>query len=80
VADTTLHGEPLKLLRSRCDAGAAATATPGTVTGLEGDALAVSCGRGVVQVLELQRAGRKAVSAREFLNAARGDGAPLVLQ
>jgi methionyl-tRNA formyltransferase len=80
VAETTLHGEPVKLLRSRCPADVAATAPPGTVAGLQGDALAVSCGRGVVQVLELQRAGRKAVSAREFLNAARGDGAPLVLQ
>jgi methionyl-tRNA formyltransferase len=29
----------------------------------------VCCGSGVVQVLELQRAGRKVVSAREFLNA-----------
>jgi methionyl-tRNA formyltransferase len=34
-----------------------------------------------VQVLELQRAGRKAVSAREFLNAARATvAAPLVFQ
>jgi methionyl-tRNA formyltransferase len=79
VAETTLHGEPVKLLRSRCSADAA-TAPPGTVLGLAGDALAVCCGSGVVQVLELQRAGRKAVSAREFLNAARSDGTPLVLQ
>jgi methionyl-tRNA formyltransferase len=80
VAQTTLHGEPIRLLRSRCSAEAVATASPGTVLGFAGDALAVCCGSGVVQVLELQRAGRKAVSAREFLNAARNDGAPLVLQ
>jgi methionyl-tRNA formyltransferase len=49
--------------------------------GLQGEALAVACGSGVVQVLELQRAGRKAVSAREFTNAVRAaDGAPLVFQ
>jgi methionyl-tRNA formyltransferase len=79
VAETTLHGEPVKLLRSRCNAEAAATAPPGTVLGLAGDALAVCCGRGVVQLLQLQRVGRRPVSAREFLNAARAD-APLVLQ
>jgi methionyl-tRNA formyltransferase len=87
VAETTLQGEPVKLWRSRLSgggpAGAAvnAAAPPGTVVGLQGDALAVHCGDGVVQVLELQRAGRKAVSAREFLNAVRpADGAKLVFQ
>jgi methionyl-tRNA formyltransferase len=79
VAESTLHGEPVKLLRSRCAAHAAATSSPGTVLGLEGDALAVCCGSGVVQVLELQRAGRRAVSAREFLNAAQSQS-PLVFQ
>jgi methionyl-tRNA formyltransferase len=79
VAETTLHGEPVRLLRSRCDVGEAANAPPGTVLDVAGDALAVCCGSGVVQVLELQRAGRKAVSAREFMNAARPD-ATLVFQ
>jgi methionyl-tRNA formyltransferase len=82
VAETTLHGEPVKLLRSRRGAQAATAATaaaPGSILGLAEDALAVSCGSGVVQVLELQRAGRKAVSAREFMNAARAD-APLVFE
>ena len=91
VAETTLNGEQVKLWRSRCDdasvgsearaASGAAAAKPGTVLGLADNALAVSCGSGVLQVLELQRAGRKAVSAREFLNSARSsDGAPLVFQ
>jgi methionyl-tRNA formyltransferase len=86
VAETTLQGEPVKLWRSRLPAhvgGASAIveASPGTVLGLQDDALAVCCGNGVVQVLELQRAGRKAVAAREFLNAMRPvDGAPLVFQ
>jgi methionyl-tRNA formyltransferase len=79
VAETTLHGEPVKLLRSRCNRDESATAPPGAVRGLAGDALEVCCGSGVVQVLELQRAGRKPVTAREFLNAARAD-APLVFQ
>jgi methionyl-tRNA formyltransferase len=79
-AETTLQGEPVKLWRSRL-APDMATAPPGTMLGLQGDALAVACGSGVVQVLELQRAGRKSVSAREFSNAVRAaDGAPLVFQ
>ncbi|MEO8316157.1 MAG: methionyl-tRNA formyltransferase [Pseudomonadota bacterium] len=79
TAETTLHGEPVKLWRSR-GTDQTGAALPGSVLGLAGDALAVCCGSGVVHVLELQRAGRKAVSAREFLNAARNDGAPLVFQ
>ncbi len=79
VAETTLQGEPVKLWRSRLATDAGAPSAPGTVLGLQADALGISCGSGVVQVLELQRAGRKAVSAREFLNAARAsDAAPLV--
>ncbi len=83
VAETTLGGEAVKLLRSRVpvQASARSVATPGTVAGLHDDALQVACGRGVLQVLELQRAGRKPVTAREFMNAARrADGAALVFQ
>src|SRR5690606_37775869 len=85
VAETTLGGEVVKLLRSRTPAGAGggthdasppagapatrASAMPGTVLGLAGDALQVQCGEGVLEVLELQRAGRKAVAARDFMNA-----------
>src|SRR5690606_30705837 len=83
VAEATLGGEVVKLLRSRTAAGPdgtphdappsagtpAARAMPGTVLGLAGDALQVQCGEGVLEVLELQRAGRKAVAARDFMNA-----------
>ncbi len=80
VAETTLNGEQVKLWRSRLAPDSAA-ASPGTLLGMQGDALAVACGSGTVQVMELQRPGRKAVSAREFLNAVRAtDGAPLVFQ
>jgi methionyl-tRNA formyltransferase len=80
VAETTLNGEQVKLWRSRMAADAS-PAAPGTLLGMQGDALSVACGTGVVQVMELQRAGRKAVSAREFLNAVRAsEGAPLVFQ
>jgi len=73
TAQTRLHGEPVKLLRSRGTAqiAAPAGAEPGTMLGLDGDALLVACGQGVLQVLELQRAGRKPVAARDFHNALR---------
>ena len=75
-AETLEQGEVLKLLRSRLPAQVdvpvgAAAAPPGTVLGLQGDALAVSCGAGILHVLELQRAGRRAVSARDYFNAQR---------
>jgi methionyl-tRNA formyltransferase len=47
-----------------------------TLLGLRGDALEIACGTGVLQVLELQRAGRRAVAARDFMNALQsGDAA-----
>jgi methionyl-tRNA formyltransferase len=70
VAETQLTGETVKLLMSRVGEGAA-TAPPGTVLGLNGDALQVACGQGVLELLQLQRAGRKAVGAREFMNGLR---------
>jgi hypothetical protein len=82
VAETRLHGEPVKLLRSRVAPmgqsaqRAAPHAAPGTVLGLSGAALEVACGEGVLQVLELQRAGRRPVVARDFLNAESQSGGP----
>jgi methionyl-tRNA formyltransferase len=71
AAETTLEGEAVKLWRSRLAGARAASvaAVPGTLLGLAGDALQVQCGSGVLEVLELQRAGRKAVPARDFFNA-----------
>jgi len=41
----------------------------------------VCCGQGVLQVLQLQRAGRRPVSARDFLNAeAHADPVPLAFE
>jgi methionyl-tRNA formyltransferase len=73
TAQTRLDGEPVKLLRSRVMPGGSQTgvAAPGTLLGLRDDALEVACAQGVLQVLELQRAGRKPVAARDFYNALR---------
>jgi len=83
VATTSLHGKPVQLLRSRVapTRPSAPPARPGLVLGLSGDSIEVACGQGILQVLQLQRAGRSAVTAHEFLNAERGAGsAPLVFQ
>ncbi len=73
TAETKLNGDSVKLLRSRIAVGDSApgAAAPGTLLGLNGDALEVACGQDVLQVLELQRAGRKPVAARDFYNALR---------
>jgi methionyl-tRNA formyltransferase len=55
------RGERIKVLRTRLAAGSGA---PGTA--LDG-ALTVACGEGAVQLLELQRAGKKPMAATELL-------------
>ncbi len=72
--EATLHGENVKLLLSRVAQGPPAVlqaGPPGTVLGLREDAMQVSCGQGVLELLQLQRPGRRPVTAREFLNAER---------
>lgn len=71
VAETRLAGEGLRLLRSRVVDAVAREAVPGTVLGLADDGLRIACGAGVVAVSELQRAGKRPVSARDFANAVR---------
>jgi methionyl-tRNA formyltransferase len=61
--ETQLNGrlERIKVLRAIAVAG---QGSPGMVLGHE---LTVACGTGAVRLLELQRAGKKAVTAAEFL-------------
>jgi methionyl-tRNA formyltransferase len=74
VAETRLAGESLRLLRSSLADDRAPDVPPGTVLGLADDGLRVACGEGVLAVAELQRAGKRPVSARDFANAVRLDG------
>ena len=78
VAETALDGEQLRLHEARpiadADAARAAGVAPGTVLGLREGALQVACGEGCLAVTRLQRAGRRAVSAREFANGLVLDG------
>jgi methionyl-tRNA formyltransferase len=58
--------ERVKILRARPAEGGG---TPGAVLNL--DPLTVACGDGALEVLELQRAGRRPVAAEEFMRGAR---------
>ncbi|MEL7301429.1 MAG: methionyl-tRNA formyltransferase [Pseudomonadota bacterium] len=58
-----LDGARVKLLRSRLAAGQGA---PGQLL----DGLTVACGDGAIQILELQKAGKRATSAEDFLRGA----------
>jgi methionyl-tRNA formyltransferase len=66
-AATTLDGEPVKVWKA---ALGAMNGSPGEVIEASGDVLTVACGTGSLQLLELQKAGGKRVSARQFMQAA----------
>jgi methionyl-tRNA formyltransferase len=79
VAETRFAGEQLRIHDAHAPPGcAAAAAAPGTWLGLasgpDGEVLRVACGTGELHVTQLQRAGRRVVAAREFVNSA-GPGA-----
>ena len=75
VAETQFAGEQLRIHGAYTqEEGGTASSAPGVWLGLDGDALRVACGRGELRVTQLQRAGRKVVAAREFMNSV-GDAA-----
>ncbi|HEX6636128.1 MAG TPA: methionyl-tRNA formyltransferase [Steroidobacteraceae bacterium] len=74
IAETRFAGEALRILRARVARTLGTDAAPGTLLGLAEDGLHVACGEGVLAVRELQRAGKRPVSARDFANAVRLDG------
>jgi methionyl-tRNA formyltransferase len=74
MAETSFAGEQLRVLRARIADQPAVDAAPGTLLGIADDGLRVACGEGVLAVRELQRAGKRPVSARDFANAVRLDG------
>lgn len=67
----TLRGEPVKLVRARA-LDDTADRDPGTLLGLRDGTLAVACGNGtVLGVEELQRPGKRALRAADFMNGER---------
>ena len=74
VAETVFAGESLRLWRARVADPLVRAGEPGTLLGIAEDGLRVACGEGVLAVSELQRAGKRPVSARDFTNAVRVTG------
>jgi methionyl-tRNA formyltransferase len=70
VAETQLEGDTLRIFAAHAleDSGGARE-SPGTIFEVQPEALLVRCGRGVLALTELQRAGRKRLAAREFARA-----------
>jgi len=73
LAYTEFGGSKLQILRSHPAPDQEAVEQPaGTLVGLSGEALRVSCGKGTaLDLLQVQLAGRGPVSGREFVSGAR---------
>ena len=63
-----LQGETVKCWRGRVVAGAGA---PGQIVSVGNDAIGVACGVDVLELTQLQRAGGRRLSVREFLQRSR---------
>jgi len=66
-AIAVLEGETIKCWRGRAVAGAG---LPGEVVSVGSDAIGVACGADVLELTQMQRAGGRRLSAREFLQRA----------
>jgi methionyl-tRNA formyltransferase len=74
IAETRFAHETLRVLGAVVTDARAREGAPGTVLGLTDDGLRVACGEGVLALREVQRAGKRPVSARDFVNAVRLQG------
>jgi len=66
-AFTTWHGEHVKILRTKVVEGEGKNAPPGAVLSRR-DKLVVATGAGFLEILELQPAGCRVISGRDFIN------------
>ena len=71
LAAVSLHGRRLLLLRSVVEHALPVDAVPGTIIAVSGDALIVAARPGALRVVEIQPEGRRAMSARDFLNGTK---------
>jgi methionyl-tRNA formyltransferase len=67
-ARTTVHGDTVKVLRA---APAGGSGAPGTVMALTEQGIVVATGDGAVVLTQVQPAGRRPMSARDFVNGSR---------
>jgi methionyl-tRNA formyltransferase len=80
VAQTQWNGQQLRIwvaVPTDTHANGAAASRPGAVLATSAEGIDVGTGRGALRLTRVQVAGRKAMSAAEFLNAHRLDGAVL---
>ena len=68
IASTSFRGRRLRLLMAWEEPGNGAGETPGEVLAAGAEGIVIACGRGAVRVARLQRAGARAMEARDFLN------------
>ncbi len=71
IAETRLDGAQLRIWEAEPAAprAPASVAAPGTVLRADPSGIVVACGRGEVRIVRLQLAGRKALAARDFIQA-----------
>jgi methionyl-tRNA formyltransferase len=79
VAETRWRGEPLRVWEAYPatvppGTGVGASSPPGTLLGVEREALLVRCGQGVLALRKVQLAGRRPVLGREFAAGLSGHG------
>ena len=78
MAETRFEGKQLRIWQAEPLAAPASSGSgtpPGSVLTASREGIDVVCGTGVLRILELQLAGRKALRAEEFLRGQRLDGA-----
>ena len=66
VAETHLDGEQLRILAAKSLENGSKNIDPGTIVGSSDESMIVQCGSGRLAVTEVQRAGRKPVSAGDL--------------
>jgi len=72
IAETLYQGEQLRILRARAetdDSHRLGGQPPGTILSTSERAVLVQCGLGRLAITEVQRAGKRPVSARDFANS-----------
>jgi methionyl-tRNA formyltransferase len=74
VAETRLDGEQLRIYDAIANDGSGSHPDPGTIVAIQDDAVLVQCGSGRLALRQVQRPGRRPVSAADF---ARGGGPQL---
>jgi methionyl-tRNA formyltransferase len=69
VAETRWAGEPLRILAAHELMNATGAAAAGTILAARRDAIVVACGEGSLAITELQRAGRRRLTAAQFVSS-----------